>query len=158
MDTIIYRRRGNQQNISKEYLQEMLYNITKDTTNQYDVYDDSDSSLYFILISPNKFLIVDKDVEINVRIVRDYIVKEANVTTANPFGLTFTLKTDTTVVRTLSDVLFAFAYDRGSVTNISELFMFITEINAEAVFTTPLFLSAQPHLFCRYGRIRMLRG
>jgi len=71
MDTIIYRRRGNQQNISKEYLQEMLYNITKDTTNEYDVYDDSDSSLYFILISPNKFLIVDKDVEINVRMVRD---------------------------------------------------------------------------------------
>jgi hypothetical protein len=136
----------------------MLYNITKDTTNEYDVYDDSDSSLYFILISPHKFLIIDKDVEINVRIVRDYIVKEANVTTANPFGLTFTLKTDTTVVRTLSDVLFAFAYDRGSVTNLSELFMFITEINAEAVFTTPLFLSAQPHIFCRYGPYRNAAG
>ena len=151
MDTVIYRRRGNQQNISKEYLQEMLYNITKDTTNQYDVYDDTKFRLYFVLISPNKFLIMDKDVEINVLIVRDYSIKEAAVTNSNPFGLTFTLKTDTTVVRNLSDVLFAFAYDRGSVTNISQLFMFATEINAEAVFTTPLFLSAQPHIFCRYG-------
>ena len=41
MDTVIYRRSGKQQNISKEYLQEVLYNITKDTTNQYDVYDDT---------------------------------------------------------------------------------------------------------------------
>ena len=36
--------------------------------------------------------------------------------------------------------------------------MFITEINAEAVFTTPLFLSAQPHIFCRYGPYRNAAG
>ena len=59
MDTVIYRRSGKQQNISKEYLQEVLYNITKDTTNQYDVYDDTTNRLYFILISDNVFLIMD---------------------------------------------------------------------------------------------------
>ena len=158
MDTVIYRRKGNQQNISKEYLQEVLYKITNDTTNEYDVYDDTTFQLFFILISPNKFLIVDKDVAVNVRIVNDYIVREAPTTAANPFGLTFTLKTNTATVRNLSEVLFAFAYDRGNVTNISQLFMFITPINAEAVFTTPLFLSAQPHIFCRYGPYRNAAG
>ena len=155
MDTIIYRRSGNQQNIAKEYL---FYNITKDTTNQYDVFDDTSLGLYFILISPNKFLIMDKDVAINFRITNDYIIRETPTTAANPFGLTFTLKTNTTTVRNLSDVLFAFAYDRGSVTNLSQLFMFIAEINAEAVFTTPLFLSAQPHIFCRYGPYKNAAG
>ena len=71
MDTIIYRRSGNQQNISKEYLQEIFYKITQDTTNQYDVYEDTALHLYLILISPNKFLIVEKDVAINVWIVND---------------------------------------------------------------------------------------
>jgi hypothetical protein len=155
MDTIIYRRSGNQQNIAKEYL---FYNITKDTTNQYDVFDDTSLGLYFILISPNKFLIMDKDVAINVSTANDYIIRETPTTAANPFGLTFTLKTNTTTVRNLSDVLFAFAYDRGSVTNLSQLFMFIAEINAEAVFTTPLFLSAQPHIFCRYGPYKNAAG
>ena len=158
MDTVIYRRKGNQQNISKEYLQEVLCKITNDTTNQYDEYDDIDFSLFFILISPNKFLIMDKDVAINVRIVTDYIIRETAVTPANTVGLTFTSKANSATIRNLSEVLIAYAYDRGNVTNISELFMFITEINAEAVFTTPLFLSAQPHIFCRYGPYRNAAG
>ena len=111
MDTIIYKQSGDQRNLTKEYLQEVLYKITQDTTNQYDVFEDTSLRLYFILISANKFLIMDKDVAINVRIVTDYIIREAPTTPANPFGLTFTLKTATTTVRNLSDVLFAFAYD-----------------------------------------------
>ena len=151
MDTVIYRRSGKQQNISKEYLQEVLYNITKDTTNQYDVYDDTKNRLYFILISDNVFLIMDKEVPINNTMVTNYIIKDSPVTNADPFGLQFTLKSNPATVRNLSEVLFALAYDRGSVNLLSQLYMYKTPINAEAVFTTPLFLSAQPHIFVRFG-------
>ena len=137
MDTVIYRRSGKQQNISKEYLQEVLYNITKDTTNQYDVYDDTTNRLYFILISDNQFLIMDKEVPINNTIVTNYIIKDSPVTNADPFGLQFTLKSNPATVRNLSEVLFALAYDRGSVNLLSQLYMYKTPINAEAVFTTP---------------------
>ena len=39
-DVIIYRKSGQQQTLSKEYMREMLYNITSDTTNTNDVYLD----------------------------------------------------------------------------------------------------------------------
>ena len=123
MDTVIYRRSGKQENITKEYLQEVLYNITKDTTNQYDVYDDTTNRLYFILVSDNQFLIIDKEVPINNTIVDTYIIRDSPVTSADPFGLKFTLKSNTATVRNLSEVLFALAYDKGNVNLLSQLYM-----------------------------------
>jgi hypothetical protein len=104
-----------------------------------------------ILIAENLFLIIDRNVPTNEKIVADYIIKDRAVSGTDPFGLSFTLKSNTATVRNLADVLFAYAYDRGSITNISQLFMFKSPINAEAVFTTPLFLAAQPHIFVRDG-------
>ena len=79
------------------------------------------------------------------------MIKETPVTSADPFGLSFTLKANTSIVRNLKEVLFALSYDTGAVNSLSNLFMFKATINAEAVFTTPLFLATQPHLFVRYG-------
>ena len=53
MDTIIYRANGQQESVSKLYMQEVLHNIISDTTNEYDVYDDTTRRLWFILIAEN---------------------------------------------------------------------------------------------------------
>ena len=151
MDTTIYRYSGKQESVSKVYMQEMLHDIISDTTNEWDVKYDTDRQLYFILIDNNRFLIVDADVPINKTIIDKYGVKESPETSVDPFGLTFTLKSNTTTKRNLSEILYAEAYDRGSISSLSQRFMFKTDINAEAVFTTPLFLAAQPHIFVRYG-------
>jgi len=151
MDTVIYRSSGQQESVSNVYMQQILHAIISDTTNEFDVYDDVERHLIFILITDNKFLIIDKNVAINNNIVNDYIIRDRAISGTDPFGLSFTLKSNRATVRNLADVLFAYAYDRGSVTQIAQLFMFKTEINAKAVFTTPLFLASQPHIFLRYG-------
>jgi hypothetical protein len=158
MDTIVYRADGTQTTISKGYLQEVLAKITKDTTNEYDVYEDKSKGFFFILIANNIFLLVDRSTDINRKLINDYVIREALVTANNPQGVSFTLKSTwsspSKTVRTLSEALFAAAYDRGSVTTLSDLFMYKVPIDAEAAFTTPLFLSAQPHIFVRYGPYR----
>ena len=106
MDTIIYRANGQQESVSKVYMQEVLHDIISDTTNQYDVYDDTTRGLWFILIAENLFLIIDKNVPINEKIVADYTIKDRAASGTDPFGLRFTLKSNTATVRNLADVLF----------------------------------------------------
>jgi len=144
--------------LTKPYLQEILYNITNDTKNTFDVYDDKVLGFFFILISNNVFLVVDNSTAINIKIVNEYSLKKIPVTANNPQGVSFTLKTNTATVRNLSEVLFAAAYDRGSVSKLSDLFMYKVNIDAEAVFTTPLYLTAQPHIFVRYGPFKNAAG
>lgn len=151
MDTIIYRYNGGRRSISKVYMREVLHKILSDTTNEFDVYLDEKLELYFVYIAKNKFLIIDATVPINKRIVGDYIIRDRTKSSTDPFGLSFTLKSNRATVRNLADVLFAYAYDRGSVTSIDQLFMFKSEINADAVFTTPLILEAQPQILLNFG-------
>ena len=70
--TTIYRARGGSQTLDTDYLQEVLYKIQKDTTNKYDVYEDTKYRLYFVLIASNRFLVLDKDVSINTNILNEY--------------------------------------------------------------------------------------
>jgi hypothetical protein len=155
MDTTIYRFNGKQESITKVYMQEMLHDIISDTTNQWDIKLDTDKQLYFVLIANNRFLIADAEVPINKTILDKYGVQESATTAADPFGLTFTLKSDTNIKRNLGEILYAEAYDRGSVQRLSQLYMFKADINAEAVFTTPLFLAAQPYIHVSYGPWRL---
>ena len=64
METIVCRADGTQTTISKGYLQEVLAKITKDTTNEYDVYEDKSKGFFFILIANNIFLLADRSTDI----------------------------------------------------------------------------------------------
>jgi len=150
MDTVIGRFKGYTQDITKAHLQHMLYKIQSDTSNVYDVYLDPEDNLWYAIIADNTFLILDNDFAINKQILNLYAIKATDKTLANPFALSFTLKTDTTVVLTLTDVLFRLRYSEQVVTDISQLFMFVRTIDAEAVFTTPLYLLAQPQIVVNY--------
>jgi hypothetical protein len=129
----------------------MLYKIQSDTSNIYDVYLDPEENLWYAVIADNTFLILDNDFAINKDILNLFSIKLTSKTLANPFGLSFTLKTDTTVVLILTDVLFRLRYNAQVVTDISQLFMFVRTIDAEAVFTTPLYLLAQPQIVLNFG-------
>jgi len=152
---MIYRVDGRQEEMTEASLQDALYQITSDMTNKHNVYLDTERQLYFITIATNRMLVVEGRVPINRTIIDLYAITESPVTRADPFGLTFTLKADTTKVYNLFDVLAIQRYTKSSVRKLSDLFMYKLSINAEAVFTTPLYLLAQPSISLHFGPYRL---
>jgi len=149
--TTIYRFNGTSHNLSRKYLEEAVYELEKNTSSPYDVFDDTNNRLYLARISSNTFLVLDKDVPVNNSIVSQYIIEDTPVTPLNPFGLLFTLKTNTSTHYTLGDVLFTLKYDKQNVTGLSQLHMFKVDINAEACLTKPLLTPNQSYILVRYG-------
>lgn len=136
---------------SGDYLNNILYRITSDTNNLYDQYKDKRENIWFVLIDSNTFLILDNSIAINRNIVRDYSIKNAPVTLADPHGLTFTSKANPSITRNLATVLFDYQYKDGFITNIAQLFMTKTVVSAQATFNTPLYLISQPHAVISFG-------
>jgi len=150
----VYKVNGSPVHITKTYLQEVLAKITKDTTNKYDVYEDTTNGFFCILVANNVMLLADNSIDINKTLVDKYVIREAGVTPSNPQGVTFTLKTTWGTaapnVKTLSEVITAESYNKGFISKLSDIFMYKLDIDAQAAFTTPLFLSAQPRIFVKY--------
>ena len=138
-------------------MQEPLYKITSDTTNQSDVHEDKDVGSFCFLISRNVSQAIDNSTAIE-KIVSDYkITKVATDPVLNPQGFRFTVKTSITgnavteVRRNLSEILYAAAYDKGSVSKLSDLFVYKVPSDVEPAFTTPLYLAAHPHINLRFA-------
>jgi len=112
--------------------------------------------LYFVFIGMNRFLVADANVGFNAMLISKYRIQDAPTSAADVYGLSLALKTDLpTVSYTFSQVLEMEQYTSSVVKLLSDLFMYKIDINAEAVFTTPVYFPGQPQVVLSYGKYRL---
>ena len=100
----------------------------------------------------NKFLVADANVDIAKRLIDKYKIKESATPSSDAYGVSLTLKTDATTTYTFDRAIAMEQYSSTVVRRLSDLFMYKVDINAEAVFTTPVYFSGQPQLVMNYGK------
>jgi len=105
-----------------------------------------------VLIALNKFLVADANVDVTKTLIDKYKNKESATLSSDAYGLSLTLKTDAATTYTFDRAIAMEQYSSSVVRRLSDLFMYKVDINAEAVFTTPVYFPGQPQLVMNYGR------